>query len=396
MISPWRSPLNIYSFGKAIVATPFKLLSALTSPIARTVGNVVTGFAKTAFKGLDLLLVKPIKNLVLKPLGFVTKGLAKVVAAPFKLLGNVATKLTNFISGGIDHLAAFTKKLGEHIKEGISKSWVGRLFKRTKEDVKEFAQHVKDAAIQFISPLTDFVKVTIKSVGQHIKDSVSSGFNKLLGGVGNFVKKLFGGKKDKDPNKPKKESTLARIWRETAPGQRTDLPTTIDPNMSQSQKRRTLTEIIKEENIKNKKAAEERRQLERNEKLIAKYTGNQRADFTEENKALAEYEAKKKGITIDWGNVETRKTTEDKVLKAQNATSVVSLQNTMFTEKTSITTQQYFSLAIQQQHLTPTKHGLQWEQVLTNGVSLHSMMVQKKLNQKSFGQIHFLKICQQK
>ena len=318
---------SMYSVAKSIVATPFKLISAITSPFSRAVGKVVTGFAKTAFKGIDLLLVKPIKNLVLKPLALVAKGLGKVVAAPFKLLGKATDKLTKSITGFVDHLGNFTKQVGEELKTFIKNSSVGKWFERRKEDMKEFTQHVKDAAVQFVSPLTDFVKVTIKSVGQHIKESVTSGFKKLMGGLGSLIKKPFEllfGKKDKG-DKPKKESTLARIWRETAPGQRANFSTTIDPNASQSEKRRSLKDIIKEENAKNKQSAAERKKLERNEKLIAKYTGNQRADWTEENKRLAEYEAKKKGITINWEDVETRKSKaeemQDAGLEAQKETS---------------------------------------------------------------------------
>lgn len=308
---------SVYSIGKTIVSAPLKLLSAITSPIAQSVGRVVSGVAKTAFKGIDMLIVKPIKTLVIKPLAAVAKGLGKIVAAPFKLLGKIANTLNTKLTGFVSHLGNFTKRIGQELKSFIKNSAVGRWMQRRKEDMKDLTQHVKDAAVQFVSPLTDFVKVTIKSIGQHIKDGFKKLSNGVTGWFGNIGKKFLGlfGKKDKD-GKPKKESTLARIWRETAPGKRTDMDAKIDPEASQSEKRRSLSEIIKEEREKNKQAAAERKKLERNEKLIAKYTGNQRADFTEENKRLAEYEAKKKGITIDWEDVEVRKTKEEELQEA--------------------------------------------------------------------------------
>ena len=304
---------GVYSIGKSIVAAPLKLLSAITSPIAQSVGRVVTGVAKTAFKGVDLLLVKPINNLVLKPLGAVAKGLGKIVSAPFILLGKVANKLNSKLTGFVAHLGNFTKRIGVELKSFIKNSAVGRWMERRKEDMKDFTQHVKDAAIEFVSPLTDFVKVTIKSVGQHIKDTIS----KATKGIGSWISKtilgLFG--KKKEDGKPKKESRLARIWRETAPGQRSE-DAAIDPDAPLSEKLSSWKTNWKNEREKNKQAAAERKKLEKNEKLIAKYTGNQRADWTEENKRLAEYEAKKKGVIINWEDVETRKTEEEEVRKA--------------------------------------------------------------------------------
>jgi hypothetical protein len=228
-----------------MISAPLKLLSAITSPIAQSVGRVVTGFAKTAFKGIDLLLVKPIKTLVLKPLAAVTKGIGKIIAAPFKLLGKVANKLNDKLTGFVSHLGNFTKRVGEELKSFIKNSSVGRWMERRKEDMKELTQHVKDAAVEFVSPLTDMVKLTIKSIGQHIKDGISKGFHSVTGWIGKQISGLFG-KKNKD-GKTKKESTLARIWRETAPGKRTDTDAEIDPNASQSDKRKSLWETAKEE-----------------------------------------------------------------------------------------------------------------------------------------------------
>ena len=338
---------GVYEVGKKILAAPITILHSITSPIAKAVGNVVTGVATTAMKGIDLLLVKPIKNLVLKPLGMVTKGLGKVIAAPFKLLGNVVTGITDRITAFTTHVSNFVSELGSRIGKTIAKPFVAA-GEKVKEVGARIGSVMKDA---FITPITDFAKSTLSLIGDHIKQTTSKFFKQALhvlnpvtwikGGI-NMGKKALALLRGEDPNevdnRPKKKSKLRELWEATAPGEykpdrshtfvRDENGNIIDSKLSLAQRRKNLEQDRKNAKIARAKESQERKNLNYNEKLIAKYTGNQRADFTEENKKLAEYEAKKKGVTINWKEAQVRETEAEKRDKKQTEAAETTAENT--------------------------------------------------------------------
>ena len=335
---------GIYTFGKKLLTTPINLIYNIVSPISNAVGKVVGGVAKTAFKGIDLLLVKPINTLVVKPLAAVTKGVGKVVSAPFKLLGKVAENVNEKLTGFADHFTLFVSKMSDDLKEFIKNSGPAKWLNRTKERTKEWMTHVKDATKEFMSPVTTFAKQALDDIRGAIKKRVNTFFKSLLNilnpinwmkGIAKGGRKLgaiFRGedpeeaeenyqqrKKDKKANK--KESYFGRIWRETANGYNQDRSDTLEYDEEGRIVGSKLTYAQRVHNaridrtsatLQNKQDALARKKLNKNEKLIAKYTNNQASDWTEENKAKAEYEAKKRGITINWEDVETRKTSQEK------------------------------------------------------------------------------------
>lgn len=331
---------GIYGVSKQIISAPLKVLSAVTSPIANAVAGTVASVAKVAFKGIDLLLVKPIKNLVLKPLGFVAKTVGKVVFAPFKLLGNVAESVGDKLTAGIEHISRFAGRIKDGIVNAILNSAPVKAVKKGVQAVKNFGVHIKDTITEFISPVTDFVKTSITAVKDKITGAIGGFFKRVLGFFNplnwfrkgkNLLSRLAGN----DPSdEPKRESRLARIWRETARG--ADAPdhsdtiikdangNIIDSTESNGKRRKFNKEAKNAELAKNKLSKEERKNITKNEKIIRKYTKGQKYVDSVENRAIVEYEAKKRGVVIDWGKVKAQ---EDPTMKVQNESLKVQSQS---------------------------------------------------------------------
>lgn len=334
---------SIWTVGRKLVTAPLTLISAITSPIAKAVAGVVGTTAKVAFKSVDLLIFKPIKNLVIKPLAFLTKTAFKIVSAPFKLLGKVASKVGDKLGELSDRTSLFFKKVGNDLVNKLKNN-------KLVNTIKGIGVDIKDA---ILTPVKS-VMASVKTAFGVLTDTVKKGLNKFFGWINpiNWIKKGIQRHREKKAEREaelderwrgekygttgayRKDgllSYLARKWKEAKSGQANDYSDSliydekghiIGSKLSADQRDKIVGETGLSKYIQQEQRSKERKALNYNEKLIAKWTKNQRKEFTEENKALAEAEAKRHNQVIDWDNsVGTIKTDHEiKVEKAQEET----------------------------------------------------------------------------
>lgn len=327
----------VYKMGKIVVTAPINMLYAITSPIATAVSKTAITLTKTAFKAVDIALVKPLNALVIKPLGGMVKIAGKVIAAPFQLVTNTLESVNYHIQKGMAHVSNFFYEVGQGIKGAILNSPPVKFLKNTWKNTKEFGARVKDTLVEFVSPVTDLVKSAINEVKNGIKRQITRFFNRALHlmnpitwakGIFNLGKKglsLFGIGKDKADNEQNNSngilSKLSDIWKRTGEiGYRRDRSNTIvtdengnviDSKVSNRKRRQFLKEDKEQAKLDNRTKKRERDLRNKNEKLISKYTKNQRSMDTAENRQIAEHEARRLGKTINWKNVDTVKTAEE-------------------------------------------------------------------------------------
>ena len=148
-------------------------MTALLSPVTKAVSNVVSTAAKVTFGAVDKLLITPINNLVLKPLGGIIKIAGKAVAAPFKLISDVTTAISVKVSDAVTHVRNFMYEVGKKVKEDIINSKPVQFLKRAVETGREFVE-------EMIHPVIDLGKAAIGEVKKAIKNSIKNFFSSIL------------------------------------------------------------------------------------------------------------------------------------------------------------------------------------------------------------------------
>ncbi len=312
----------IWTATKAIVSAPVNLLYAVTSPLMETAKNVIGTAVKVITTPIGLA-VKGSMKLLTTSIGLAAKTIGKAVALPF----NVVTKAMRFINdkviGTIAHIGRAGMQLVTDVKDAVLNhgpiGWIRDRFK----DAKDFMGVVKTQVSEMFDPMKDAMKSAIKyaahSITDHVKktfsDSIHSFFN-LLNPI-NWIKKgakLLGFGKDKsDENKPAGEKGyFARLWEKTKYGPEVkDYSGQMvkDENGNLIGRAKGFTRVqayknLKNANIneknKNKETRKANKDREYNQRMIAKYTKNQRGTDTEENRLLALAEAKRQGKSIEW------------------------------------------------------------------------------------------------
>ena len=226
--------------------------------IGKSIKNAVTGWFNKAGEAFKNNIITPLGDLIFKPIASAISGVtkamwkmtSKVVMLPFKLLDRVVGIITSPIIKGI-------KKVGEIIHDKV------------------------------IKPITNFVKTVTSGIGKAIKGILTWVVKKpleFIGGIGTYIADKFTGVGGEN----RKKGIVGRILDST------------------HEQRKVRKEQRKVDLFNMHKEARERRIRTKNEQMIAKATGNQKYEDTEENRELA----RKAGFKIN-SRIEAVKSKED-------------------------------------------------------------------------------------
>ena len=312
----------IWTAAKTVIAAPVNFLYTLTSPIMQAAKNVIGTTVKVITTPISLA-VKGSMKLFTTALGGATRLIGKAVAAPFNLVTKSVRFINDKIFGTIAHVGNFAISMIDDAKRWLWEKgplgWIRERF----SNAKDFFGTVKTNMIEMFAPVNDALKSAISyaahSVADHMKktfsDSIHSFFHMInpLTWIKAGAKLLgFGGGNKSEKPEGSKKGYFAQLWEDTKYGRKVqDYSNQIvhDENGNQVGRAKWFTNGMSRKNLeadrqqKKNQLKEERRNnkdRERNQRMIAKYTKNQRATDTEENRLLAEAEAARRGVKIDW------------------------------------------------------------------------------------------------
>lgn len=312
----------IWTATKAIVAAPVNLLYAVTSPLMETAKNVI-GTAVSVITTPIGLAIKGSMKILTTSIGLAAKTIGKAVALPFNVVSKAMRFINDKVIGTIAHIGRAGMQFVADVKDAVLNhgpiGWIRKQF----SNAKDFMGVVKTQISEMFDPMKDAMKSAIKyaahSITDHVKktfsDSIHSFFN-LLNPI-NWIKKgakLLGfGKNKGDENKSDgKKGYFARLWEKTKYGPEVkdysdQMVKDEDGNLigrakgfTRAQAYKNLKNANINEKNKNKEVRKANKDREYNQRMIAKYTKNQRGTDTEENRLLALAEAKRQGKNIEW------------------------------------------------------------------------------------------------
>lgn len=248
MLAPVTAAVNtiakgIYNVGTTIIKTPINLLYAITSPIAQAVGKTVKGVATTVAATVKYAVVKPIKNLVIKPLVGAVKLATTIITKPFEMISSAISFVTEKVSAFTKHVSVFLHNVGQDFKEWIfKKNPIARGIRAFGKKAKDFGARVQNTFKILVRPLTEFVTTALGEVKNHLLHGISKFFSAL--NPINWVKGIYhlitgGKKKDKDPNKM---GYFRRAWFEAGQFGMKDAPEGLADNGTERQRRKALKE----------------------------------------------------------------------------------------------------------------------------------------------------------
>lgn len=248
MLAPVTAAVNtiakgIYNVGTTIIKAPINLLYAITSPIAQAVGKTVKGVATTVAATIKYAVVKPIKNLVIKPLVGAVKLATTIITKPFEMISSAISFVTEKVSAFTKHVSVFLHNVGQDFKEWIfKKNPIARGIRAFGKKAKDFGARVQNTFKILVRPLTEFVTTALGEVKNHLLHGISKFFSAL--NPINWVKGIYhlitgGKKKDKDPNKM---GYFRRAWFEAGQFGMKDAPEGLADNGTERQRRKALKE----------------------------------------------------------------------------------------------------------------------------------------------------------
>ena len=419
---------GIYNVGTTIMKAPINLLYGIVSPIGTAIGKTLKGVAGVIGATISYGIVKPIKNLVIKPLTGAIKLATNIITAPFKVIGDFTNFVTDKMSKLTNRISLFVHNVGQDFKEWIfKKNPIAKGIRAAGAKVKEFGARIKDTFKIMVSPLTDFVKSALTEV----KDRLTNGIHKFFSMLNpiNWVKKIYGlitGNKKKKEKDPTKMGYFRRAWEEAGRGVLRDAPEGMAENGSVGSRRRrlayekkygrertyyydkdgneyrpygnsdnyyevtgsdgkkkvisadelpdksTLTE--KTYGVDGKLANKEKRQLDRarqkNRATIAKATKYNLKEDTLENREIAKQMMAKKGKTIHFEDVET----EDEVARMRE----VRLQEDTLDATEGIKENTYESKSILKNILDTVTFGMTMSPEERRKLSEHKQILKQK------------------
>ncbi len=312
----------IWTATKAIVAAPVNLLYAVTSPLMETAKNVI-GTAVNVITTPIGLAIKGSMKILTTSIGLAAKTIGKAVALPFNVVNKAMRFINDKVIGTIAHIGRAGMQLVADVKDAVLNhgpiGWIRKQF----SNAKDFMGVMKTQISEMFDPMKDAMKSAIKyaahSITDHVKrtfsDSIHSFFN-LLNPI-NWIKKGaqllgFGKNKDADNQSGGKKGYFARLWEKTKYGPEVkdyskQMVKDEDGNLigrakgfTRGQAYKNLKNANINEKNKNKETRKANKDREYNQRMIAKYTKNQRGTDTEENRLLALAEAKRQGKNIEW------------------------------------------------------------------------------------------------
>lgn len=312
----------IWTATKAIVAAPVNLLYAVTSPLMESAKHVIGTAVKVITTPIGLAIKGSMKILTTS-IGLAAKTIGKAVALPFNVVSKEMRFINDKVIGTVAHIGRAAMQLVADVKDAVLNhgpiGWIRKQF----SNAKDFMGVIKTQISEMFDPMKDAMKSAIKyaahSITDHVKktfsDSIHSFFN-LLNPI-NWIKKGaqllgFGKNKDAENQSDGKKGYFARLWERTKYGPEVkdysdQMVKDEDGNLigrakgfTRAQADRNRKNANINEKNKNKETRKANRDREYNQRMIAKYTKNQRGTDTEENRLLALAEAKRQGKTIEW------------------------------------------------------------------------------------------------
>lgn len=312
----------IWTATKAIVAAPVNLLYAVTSPLMESAKHVIGTAVKVITTPIGLAIKGSMKILTTS-IGLAAKTIGKAVALPFNVVSKAMRFINDKVIGTVAHIGRAGMQLVADVKDAVLNhgpiGWIRKQF----SNAKDFMGVIKTQVSEMFDPMKDAMKSAIKyaahSITDHVKktfsDSIHSFFN-LLNPI-NWIKKGaqllgFGKNKDSENQSDGKKGYFARLWERTKYGPEVkdysdQMVKDEDGNLigrskgfTRAQADRNRKNANINEKNKNKETRKANRDREYNQRMIAKYTKNQRGTDTEENRLLALAEAKRQGKTIEW------------------------------------------------------------------------------------------------
>lgn len=326
--------LMAYGAAKKVIEVPIAVAMSALSPIARGVRRVGEGLLSATGAILDTLLVKPAKLLV-KGIGKVTSLAGKIVLAPLKLISGAVTLFKNTIGKGLARIGRFATAMLTDAVKFVTDKIVGGVLNVGKGLVRL----ARDAFFAPVKLVANFAKNMLVATGQHIKKTVTNAFGSALGklfgafkGVGKWIGERASDIREKVTGKAADSSiaqsgvgrwvrkniggTIKRYWDNSAEGAVIDRSNTMNEDGTSKltiwERYKNTLKDGKNAAIRNKKEYEEAKLRNKNERLIRKYTKNQRAEDTEENRRIAEQAA---GRPLRWQNVDPKPTKAEKETK---------------------------------------------------------------------------------
>ena len=315
----------IYGLGKRIVTLPLDVVGLMVSPVAQAIGKVTSTVAGVVGTALNYAVLKPIQ-IGFSLAGKVLQGAIKIVSKPFEIIGNTVERLHSFLLRTGLRVSKFFHQITTDFRDavkGVYDKTVGKFF----DFVVQTANNVKTAVVDgVVRPIKDLAVSTIRGIGEAIKESTRNFFKTLFKpfvAVGKGILKAFGIGKKKSGEGETTEgggllAYLKRTWEKAGDiKSRTDF-SAVDPEDRSFASRWRAWKIRRKEAYGENKVLKDEEKLRRkNRKLIAKYTGNQKTEDTEENRRLAELMA---GKSIPWHKVDPIQTATEKT--ADNTRSI--------------------------------------------------------------------------
>ena len=250
LLAPVTTAVNtiakgIYTVGTNIIKAPINLLYAITGPIAQAVGKTVKGVASTVAATVNYAIVKPIKNLVIKPLVGAVSLATKIITKPFEIVGSAVSFVSKKISDFSKHVSIFMHNVGQDLKEWIfKKNPIAKGIRNFGKRVKDFGARIKNTFKILVRPLTEFVTTALSEVKNHLVNGISKFFSMLnpINWIKGIYSLLTGKKKDKDPTKM---GYLRRAWYEAGEFGLKDAPEGLADEGSYRQRRNALKQAKK-------------------------------------------------------------------------------------------------------------------------------------------------------
>ena len=205
---------GIANVGMQVIKAPMNVLYAITSPIAQAAAKTAQTVASVAVGTVKWAVVKPIKNFVITPLVKAVDIATKVISAPFKLVGSIASTIHKKVSQFTAKAGIFLSNMGNAFKDWLLvKNPIARFVRGFGKRVKDFGARVKNTFKIMVKPMTDFVKTALSEVKNHIISGISKFFS-FINPI-NIIKGLYNimrGRKANDKKDPSKMGFLRRAW----------------------------------------------------------------------------------------------------------------------------------------------------------------------------------------
>ena len=357
-----------YRASKTLITAPIKLATAFMNPVFAGIGSVVKTATGAVLGTVNTLVVKPLEFLVVKPLGAAVKMAGAVIAAPFKMVSKGLHWIEDTLTKPLRHFGRFMTTVADDIGASIRTAVVEPL----RQTAINFGKSVGDTITMPIKIAGTVMKDTMAGLGEYAKLKIDKLSNQASGLVGkmfnglfglirkSFIGRMVGGafnlitgkgpaegglidtfqnsiigrglnriipKRDRSERQPGGlKAYLANAWARSEAGYVPDYSDTLlyDEDGNPVDRKISIWDAL--HNMKKDRASQREKirddyakakDRDYNQRMIRKYTNNQRWEDTDENRAIAEAAMKQKGLDPKWKGEPIRNTLDEATLRYQ-------------------------------------------------------------------------------